>query len=130
MRLTLEAAKQEWRRGEAVTVRLVVSNDSTEPIAIDRRLLVGPNFSPEDATGIPYPIAVEPAFAEEQANHVILNPGGLYGRERGQENLPSGRLVVYGYLLGRATDALRPQGPAEEGAIRDSAEPLVLTIEE
>jgi hypothetical protein len=118
MRLTLEAVKQAWHAGEEVKVRLVVSNDSAEAIAIDRRHLVGPNFAPDEPTGAPYPIAVEPAFTEEHANHVILNPGCLYGRERGYTALRPGRVVVYGYLLGRATDALLPQGPTEEDAIR------------
>ena len=128
MRLVLEAAKQAWSPGEEIVARLVVVNDSHEAIAIDRRLLVGPNVSPEQPTGAPLPIAVEPAFEDERANEVVLGAGCLYGRERRYSGLPRGRVVVFGYLLGRATDRLLPEGPADEGAVRQVAEPLVLRI--
>ena len=109
MKLALEAAG-EWRAGEAVTVRLVVFNDAYEPVAFDRRLLVGPNFP-----GLPP--AMEPGFAEEHANHVILNPFCLYGRERSLEEAAAGEVAVEGYLLASA---------GGEVALR--AEPLTLTI--
>ena len=109
MKLVLEGAA-EWRAGETVTMRLVVFNDAYEPVAFDRRLLVGPNFE-----GLPP--AMEPGFAEDHANHVILNPFCLYGRERSYEEAPAGERVVEGYLLAAA---------GGEVAVR--AEPLRLTV--
>jgi hypothetical protein len=121
MRLVLEATKTEWRAGETVTVRLVVFNEAYEPVAFDRRLLAGPSFQ-----GMP--AAMEPGFAEDHANHVILNPFCLYGRERTYEEAPAGTLVVEGLLLSKPLDALGPEGLRAEGAIAARAEPLTLTV--
>jgi hypothetical protein len=121
MRLVLEAPRTNWRAGETVTARLVVFNDAYEPIAFDRRLLVGPSFP-----GLP--AAVEPGFAEEHANEVILNPFCLYGRERTLEEASAGEIAVQGFLLARPLQELGPEGLAEEGAIADRAEPLRLTV--
>ena len=119
MRLVIEGPT-EVRAGEAVTARLIVLNDTYEPVAFDRRLLVGPSFE-----GLP--AAMEPGFAEEHANHVILNPFCFYGRERTLEEAPAGDLVVEGFLLARPLEALGPEGTRAEGAIAARAEPLTLT---
>lgn len=129
MRLRLEAEQLVWRAGEPVSIRIVALNDSYETAVVDRRLLVGPNVAPELESGIPYPIAVEPAFEEQALNEVVLNPGCLYGRERTYDNLLPGRVVVYGYLLSEPSGRLLPHAPAEEGVLAESAEPLVLTVE-
>lgn len=120
MILALEA-RTEWSAGETVTVRLVVLNDSYEAVAFDRRLLVGPSFQ-----GLP--AAMEPAFAEEHANHVILNPFCLYGRERSLEQAAAGEHEVEGLLLSRPLDQLGPEGLGAEGAIAARAETLRLTV--
>jgi hypothetical protein len=120
MRLLLEAAT-EWRAGETVKARLIVVNDAYEPVAFDRRLLVGPNFE-----GMP--AAMEPGFAEEHANHVILNPFCLYGRERTFEAAPAGEIAVEGFLLAKPLEALGPEGTRGNGAIVARAEPLRLSV--
>ena len=121
MRLLLESQRTNWRAGEPITARLVVFNDSYEAIAFDRRLLMGPNFP-----GLPP--AMEPGFAEEHANHVILNPFCLYGRERMLEEPTAGPLEVNGLLLARPLEELGEAGLREPDAVAARAEPLRLTV--
>jgi hypothetical protein len=130
MRLTLEVAQREWRTGEAVTVRLLAVNDSYETASVDRRLLIGPNPVPAAATGVPFPVSVEPAFEQEDQNRVLLNPWCIYGRERTFDNLPPGKVALYGYLLRRASQSTPPQGPGEADALLAAAEPVELTIQD
>src|SRR3712207_3666628 len=108
MQLMLEAGKNVWRVGESVVVRLLAYNDAYQPVALDRRLLVGPNPVPARPTGIPFPVSVEPAFPTEEQNVVMLNPWCYYGRQRSLDGLPPGRVTVYGYLLRRPVDGLPP----------------------
>jgi len=128
MRLMLEADRQELTRGEPVSVRVVVVNDSYEPVAVDRRLLVGPNLVPGAPTGTPLPISLEPAFPDEERNLVYLNPWCFYGRERSWNDLPAGRVMVYAYLLRRSVGSRRPEGPGEPDALLAAAPPLALTV--
>jgi len=74
-------------------------------------------------------MAMEPGFAEETANQVVLNPFCFYGRERSHEDLPSGEVTVEGFMLARALDQLGPEGLRAEGAVTARAEPLQLVIE-
>jgi hypothetical protein len=87
-------------------VRLIVLNDGYEPVRIDRRLLLGPQ--PEVAD--PPLLSSEPSLPEETDNLVLLNPWGLYGRER-RFQYDSGAVTFHGYLLSRPTDRLLPTGP-------------------
>jgi hypothetical protein len=129
MKLKLEAQKPIWRVDEVITVQLLVLNDSYEPVAVDRRLIIGPNVLPNSMMGF-YPISVEPAFSQEEQNLVMLNPFCFYGRQRTFENLAPGQVNFYGYLLNKPVDSLLPQKPGDLEALLTSAEPLVLTIEE
>ena len=110
-------------------MRLIVLNDGYEAVAFDRRLLVGPNFAAAAGGAGPLPMAMEPVFAEETANHVVLNPFCFYGRERSQEDLPPGEITVEGFMLARTLDQLGPEGLGAEGAVTTRAEPLRLVIE-
>jgi hypothetical protein len=129
MQLRLEADKQTYHPDEDVVVRLLAVNDTYEAVILDRTLLVGPNPAPEGMTVLPFPVSVEPAFAEERYNQVILSPWCIYGRERNFGSLPAGRVMIYGYLLEQMTPALSAQGPGEKGKVTATAEPLVITIE-
>ena len=128
MKLELTAAKQTWNGGEAISVRLLALNDSYEPIALDRQLLIGPNPIPQNPRGLPFPVSVEPLFEEKERNVVMLNPWGVYGRERSFPTFPAGQVVFHGYLLQRPVEGLPPKGPSDPQALAVAAEPLVLTI--
>jgi hypothetical protein len=127
MQVIVESEKRVWRTDEMVVVRVLVLNDSYEPVAIDRRWLVGPNL----LFGIPRmppPINVEPALASEAENQVVLNPWCVYGRQRSFGPLPLGPVTLHGYLLNRLEDALLPTGPGDPAALLAAAVPLELTI--
>jgi hypothetical protein len=128
MQLMLEADRQELSGDEPVTVRVVVLNDSYEPVAVDRRLLVGPNLVPEPGAGSPLPVSLEPAFPDEERNLVYLNPWCFYGRERSWNVLPPGRVMVYAYLLRRSVSSLPAEEPGEPDALLVAAPPLTLTV--
>jgi hypothetical protein len=128
MQLMLEADKQELSSGEPVAVRVIVLNDSYEPVAVDRRLLVGPNPVPEPRAGSPLPVSLEPAFPDEERNLIYLNPWCFYGRERSWKFLPPGRVTVHAYLLRRPVRSLLAEGPGEPDALLVGAPPLALTV--
>ena len=127
MKLILKATKRSWSTSQEVTVQLLAINDSYEVVALDRRLLVGPNPVPAEFSGIPFPVSLEPALAREEQNMVMLNPWCFYGRERSWK-LPTGRSTIYGYLLRRPVDALLPHGPKDTEALAFAGEPLVLRV--
>lgn len=127
MKLMLRVTKRTWSTGEEVAVQLLAINDSYEVVALDRRLLVGPNPVPAKLSGIPFPVSLEPALAREEQNMVMLNPWCFYGRERSWK-LPAGRSTFYGYLLRRPVDVLLPEGPKDPDALALAAEPLVLRV--
>jgi hypothetical protein len=129
MDLFLEVEKDKFGTAETVTVRLLVLNNSYEPAALDRRLLVGPNPVPERSAGAPFPVSVEPALPREEQNLIMLNPWCFYGRQRTFDGFPPGRMTFYGYLLRHTSDLLLPERPGEPEALLVSAEPLVVTIE-
>lgn len=130
MKLMVEAARSRWKRDETIVVRIMALNDSYQPVAVDRRLIIGPTPVPQGCMGLPYPVSREPAFIAAEDNRVLLNPWGIYGRERSFDHLPSGIVVFHGYLLTEATDALLPEGPAEPGMLQLAAVPLEIEISE
>ena len=116
MQLRLEASANEITSGESVAVRVVVLNDSYQPVTVDRRLLVGPNPVPEHPRqGLPFPVSLEPAFPDEERNLIYLNPWCLYGRERSWEHFPPGRVMVYAYLLQRPVKLAAGRRPRRAG---------------
>ncbi len=128
MELKLETEKLIWHSGEIVVVRLLVLNNSYEPILCDRTLLVGPNPIPASTTGIDYPISLEPAALQGELNRVFLNPWCFYGRQRKFEYFPLGEVTFHGYLLRSPTPRLLSQNPAEAEDLLIAATPLVITI--
>lgn len=129
MQLFLEAEKDKSGTAETVKVRLLVLNNSYEPAALNRRLLVGPNPVPERSVGAPFPVSLEPALPQEEQNLIILNPWCFYGRQRTFDSFPPGRVTFYGYLLRQFSESLVPEGPREPEAMLVSAEPLIVMIE-
>jgi hypothetical protein len=107
-----------------VAVRLVVLNDSFEPEQLDRRLLIGP----QPAVADPPLLSTEAVSADSAANLVLLNPWGLYGRERGYQ-YRSGRVTFHGYLLRRPADTLLPTGPGDPALLRAAAPPLTVRFD-
>ncbi|HEX3044925.1 MAG TPA: hypothetical protein VHY08_09220 [Bacillota bacterium] len=130
MVLFLEAEKDKFGIGETITVSLLALNNSYEPVALDRRLLVGPNPIPECLVGAPFPVSVEPAFHQEEQNLIMLNPWCFYGRRRTFDSFPPGRVTFYSYLLRHASELLLPEKPGESEALFVSAEPLEVTVGE
>jgi len=128
MKLLLRAQRRRWSTDEEVVVQLLAINDSYEAVNLDKRLLVGPNPVPARSSGIPFPVSLEPTFATEEQNVVVLNPWCFYGRERSWK-LPAGRSTFYGYLLHRPVDALLPDGPGDRKALALEAEPLELRVQ-
>jgi hypothetical protein len=102
-----------------ITIRLLALNDTAEEVWIDRRLLVGPNALSDRLI----PVSREPAAGDDEDNEVLLNPGGLFGRERTFADAPA---IFHGYLLVRPENRLLPQGPVDATALALAAEPLVL----
>lgn len=129
MEMFLEVGKDEFGVAEAVTVRLLVLNNSSEPGVLDRTWLVGPNPVPERSVGAPFPVSVEPTLLSLGQNLITLNPWCLYGRQRTYDNFLPGRVTFYGYLLRQPCNSLLPEGPAEIGALLLSAGPVTVVID-
>lgn len=128
MRVVIECAKSLYAPEETIVVRLLVINDSYETVALDRRMLVGPTPVPTAPEGLPHPVSREPAFATTAENAVLLNPWGIFGRERSFSGLPPGPVNFHGYLLSEPSDALLPDRPADPGLLRLAATPLSIEI--
>jgi len=128
MQLRLEADRHEVSAGESLAVRVVVLNDSYEPITVDRRLLVGPNPVPEQPGGTPLPVSLEPAFPDDERNLVSLSPWCLYGRERSWSHFSPGRVTVHAYLLRWPATSLLADRPGDPDALLLAAPPLSLTV--
>ncbi len=116
MRLTIEIVPGS---GGGAAARVIVMNNTMEPVTFDRTLLVGPN---PVVAGRMLPVSTEPA-AKGKSAHITLNPGCFYGRERRFESL-EGEVTFHAYLLEKAGPAFLPTGPGctPEGAI--IAEPV------
>jgi hypothetical protein len=102
-------------------VRLVVLNDSHEPVSLDRRLLFGPN----PGRGDPLLLSSEPTLRKKADNVLVLNPWSLYGRER-RFQYREGEMTFHGFLLRHPTDRLFPTGPADETALLAAAPSLTV----
>lgn len=100
-------------------VLLLAVNDSTEVIALDHRLLLGPNVS----GGPPMPISAEPSHADESANLTLLNPWCAYGRMRAFPDAGDSA-TFHGYLVSADLGAMLPKGPADASLLVAQAEPL------
>ena len=123
MRLELSHTKPD--ADGRFTVRLLVSNDSAEPVRLDRRLLYGPH----PAAGEPQLLATEPATKRRDAT-VLLNPWCLYGRDRSFQYPKGQETTFHAYLLGREADGLSPSGPLDRTALAAEAPPLGVTVPE
>ena len=129
MKLLLESDRDLGHIKEELMIRLTALNDSYDIIALDRRLLIGPNVVQEVEIGVDFhPVSVEPNLPVEGQNIVTLNPWSLYGRERSFNLLKLGKMIAYGYLLRQQSRSLLPQRPGTVGNLLASAEPLTLTI--
>jgi hypothetical protein len=81
------------RASETLPIRIVLFNDSYEPVAVSRNALLGPNLRGVNPTLPPFPDSVESTFggAEEP---LTLQPFTSYGRERTFEHLTPGEFEV------------------------------------
>jgi hypothetical protein len=119
LELTCDGPDAEGR----AAVRLVVVNDSYEPVTLDRRLL----FGPHPGSGDPLLLSSEPASRKKSENLVLLNPWTLYGRER-RFQYEAGEITFHGFLLRRPADTLQPQGPGDPEDLLAAAPPLVVAF--
>ena len=122
MKLELECRGPE--ADGSVAVRLLVLNDSYEPVEVDRRLLLGPHPSVSD----PPLLSTEHATDDESKEIVLLNPWGLYGRER-RFQYDAGSVTFHGYLLRQPADGLLPTGPADATLLLVAAPPLAVDFD-
>lgn len=129
MQLYLESTQNSLVTGELLFVRLVAYNNEYKPVALDRRLLIGPNLMPGPGLK-PQPVNVEPAFEKEADNIIQLNPWTSYGRQRQFQGQLPGEITFYGYLVRQFTTQLLPSRPGIEEDLLIQAEPLVLVIGE
>ena len=67
------------RASAELAIRVVLFNDSFEPVGVSRRTLVGPNLRAVDPVRGPYPNEVE---GSDQEEGLTLQPWCLIGRER------------------------------------------------
>lgn len=122
MPLHLELSAPEPDPDGSVRVRLLVVNASDEVARVDRRLLWGPH--PE--SGSPGMLAGEPSTDRRADEVVLLNPWGIFGRERRYQYPPGQSVTFHGYLLVRPSATLLPQGPGDEDTLAAAAPPLVV----
>lgn len=123
MKLLLELVPKETQPDGELAVRLLVLNDSYEPVRVDHRLLIGPNIA-----STPHPVSAEPSLPDEGDNLTVLNPWCFYGRQRPFGD-GKGSVTFTAYLL--ASDdggALGAHGPVGDGEVVASAEPLIVEI--
>lgn len=120
--LRLELSAPEPDPDGSVLVRLLVVNAGTDVLHVDRRLLWGPH--PE--SGSPGMLAGEPATDRRADEVVLLNAGGVFGRERRYQFEAGQSVTFHGYLLKRTTTTLLPQGPGDADALAAAAAPLVV----
>lgn len=120
--LRLELSAPEPDPDGSVHVRLLVVNTSEDVVRIDRRLLWGPH--PE--SGSPAMLAGEPSTDHRADEVVLLNPWGIFGRERRYQYKPGQSVTFHGYLLTRPSATLHPQGPGDPATLAAAAPPLVV----
>ncbi len=118
IQLQLSASEPDADGG--VFVRLLVVNAGYDAVRVDRRLLWGPH--PE--SGTPGLLAGEPSTDQKSDQTVLLNPWGIFGRERRYRYEPGESVRFCGYLLRHAADELLPTGPGDPSALEVVADPL------
>ena len=118
LRLELSASEPDADGG--VFVRLLVINAGYDAVRVDRRLLWGPH--PE--SGTPGLLAGEPSTDRKSDEIVLLNPWGIFGRERRYRYEAGETMRFHGYLLRQAADELLPTGPGDRSALEVAADPL------
>lgn len=122
MPLRLELSAPEPDPDGSVQVRLLVVNASDEVVRVDRRMLWGPH--PE--SGSPGMLAGEPSTDRRADEVVLLNPWGIFGRERRYQYEPGQSVTFHGYLLARPSETLLAKGPGDEDALAAAAPPLTV----
>jgi hypothetical protein len=131
MKVVVEVDRSQAITSDTVVARVLLINDSTQRVTVDKRLLIGPNMAAERPVSMaPAPVAVEPNYEgeAESAAQITLAPGAIYGRERSYANLPPGTSRFHGYLLRSLTHALLPAGPAEKELAAAIAEPAIVVV--
>ena len=81
------------KASQGVNLRVVLFNDSYEPVSVSRNALVGPNLRAVEPERHPYPESVEPTFGG-QDEPLTLQPFSFYGRERAYSGLEPGEFEV------------------------------------
>ena len=81
------------KASQEASFRVVLYNDSYEPVAVSRNAFVGPNLRALAPKRHPYPESVEPTFGG-QDEPLTLQPFSFYGRERGYNGLEPGEFEV------------------------------------
>jgi hypothetical protein len=81
------------KASQDVTLRVLLFNDSYEPVAVSRNAFVGPNLRAVVPARHPYPESVEPTFGG-QDEPLTLQPFSFYGRERSYSGLEPGEFEV------------------------------------
>ena len=92
MRLEIELPEHP-KAGEQFNVRVILFNDSFEPVAVSRNAFVGPSLRALQPAGAPYPENVEATFGHEE-DSLTLQPFCFYGRERVFSGLTAGSFDV------------------------------------
>jgi hypothetical protein len=122
--LGLELSRSEPAQDGSVTIRLLVVNRGYDQVRVDRRLLWGPH----PAAGDPVLLTAEPSTDNHSDETVLLNPDGIFGRQRRFRYDAGTAITFHGYLLTRETDILLPAGPEDRNSLAAEAEPLSVTF--
>jgi hypothetical protein len=119
VRLTIEVIAKD---GPSVTARVMLLNDSFEPVTFDRTLLVGPNLQFKGAGMIP--VSTESRAGKGETSKVTLNPWCFYGRDRTFEAAGTApEATFHAYLLSEPGPML-PKGPGGDAEASILAEPV------
>ena len=92
MRLEIEVPERA-QAAEQFNVRVILFNDSYEPVTVSRNAFIGPSLRAEPPRGAPYPDNVEATFGHEE-DPLTLQPFCFYGRERVFDGLTAGTFDV------------------------------------
>lgn len=95
MRIEIVAPKS-IRSTEVCNLRVLLFNDSYEPVQVSRNAFVGPNLRGLTPAGFPHPESVEPTYGG-QDEPLTLQPFTFYGRERTFRDLPPGEIEINAY---------------------------------
>jgi hypothetical protein len=84
------------RADEECRIRVLLFNDSYEPVMISRNAFVGPNLKALSADKHPLPESVEATFGGLD-EPLTLQSFTFYGRERTFSKLPPGKIEIIAY---------------------------------